>query len=75
MSNLRRFLNRLSSLLRAHRAESELAREIDAHLQLQFVEKGRTREEARYAAKRAFGGVEQTRELQRDSHFDSPPKF
>ncbi|MEX2273187.1 MAG: ABC transporter permease [Vicinamibacterales bacterium] len=69
MSRLRRFASRIFLSLRTSRAESELSREISAHLQLledQFVAKGMSREDARYAAKRAFGGVEQAKELQRD---------
>ena len=70
MSALRRLVHRLASLFRPNRAETELTREIDAHLQLledQFVDKGLPRDEARYAARRAFGGVEQTKERQRDA--------
>jgi putative ABC transport system permease protein len=70
MSALRRLAYRLASLFRLNRAETELTREINAHLQLledQFVEKGLPRHEAKYAARRAFGGVEQTKELQRDA--------
>jgi putative ABC transport system permease protein len=70
MSSLRRLLRRLAALFHQNRAETDLAREIDAHLQLledQFVEKGLPRGEARLAARRAFGGVEQTKELQRDA--------
>jgi hypothetical protein len=66
---LRRLLSRIAVLFQPGRAESELAREIDAHLRLledQHVENGMSRDEARYAAKRAFGGVEQAKELQRD---------
>ena len=67
--HVRRFFHRLAALFRSGRAESELAREINAHLQLaedRFVEQGMTRDDARYAARRAFGGVEQAKELQRD---------
>lgn len=67
---VRRFLRRLSTLFRFSRAEHELSREITAHLQLledQFVAQGMSRHDARYAAKRAFGGVEQAKELQRDA--------
>jgi hypothetical protein len=70
MSTFRRFFHRLATLFRSNRAETDLAREIDAHLQLledQFVEKGLPPAEARAAARRAFGGVEQTKELQRDA--------
>ena len=69
MSALRRVLRRVTTTFRAGRAETELAREIHAHLQLledQFVSDGMTREDARDAARRAFGGVEQVKERQRD---------
>ena len=70
MSDLRRFARRVATLFRLSRAEQELAREIQAHLQLledQFVERGMSRHDARAAAKRAFGGVEQAKEHQRDA--------
>ncbi len=69
MTEIRRFLNRLVKLFRPGKADSDLSREIAAHLQLledRFVSQGMRCDEARYAAKRAFGGVEQTKELQRD---------
>src|SRR5262245_6887041 len=69
MSGLRRVFRRVTSAFRPGRAERELAREIDAHLQLiedRFVEQGMTPKEARFAARRAFGGVEQAKERQRD---------
>src|SRR5262249_40865057 len=46
--------------LNRRRAERELQEEIDAHLEMETQEKiadGRSREEARYAAHRAFGSV------------------
>ena len=61
---------RLLSFLRAGRAERELTREMTAHLrQLEddFIRKGLPPEEARLAARRAFGGVEQAKESQRDA--------
>jgi len=70
MTALRRFLRRLLSLVRSDRAEQDLAREIDAHLQLledQFVARGMSASDARIAARRAFGGVEQAKEHQRDA--------
>src|SRR4051812_26776367 len=69
-SSLRRFFLRLVSLLRTRRAETELSREIESHLQLlqdRFLEQGMNAEEARHAARRAFGGVEQAKDHQRDS--------
>ena len=70
MFNIRRFLLRLLSFFRTGRAESDLVREINAHLQLledRFVAQGMTPEDARYAARRAFGGVERAKEHQRDA--------
>jgi len=70
VTSLRRFLHRIIALVRSGRAESDLAREIGAHVQLiedQFVAEGMSREDARYAARRAFGGVEQAKELHRDA--------
>lgn len=67
---VRRFLLRLVNFFCAGKADSDLTREIDAHLQLledQFIAKGMTPVDARYAAKRAFGGVDQTKERQRDT--------
>ena len=49
----------------------EVTREINAHLQLledDYVARGMSPEEARFAARRAFGGqVEQTKLRQRDA--------
>ena len=70
MSALRRFLLRLHNFLRPGRTEPDLAREVASHLTLledEFIRRGMTPEEARLAAKRAFGGVEQTKELYRDA--------
>ena len=70
MSNIRLFFHRLSASFRGRRAEADLAREINAHLQLleeKFVAEGMSPEEARFAARRAFGNIEQTKELQRDA--------
>jgi len=67
---MRRFFHRLLSLVRHGRAEDDLTREVDAHLRLledNFVARGMSADEARYAARRAFGGVEQAKELQRDA--------
>jgi putative ABC transport system permease protein len=70
MTTIRRFVLRLRSFFRPGAAEAELSREIHAHLQLledEFVSKGMSRDEARLAARRAFGGVEQAKEHQRDA--------
>src|SRR5262245_47149143 len=60
---------RLRSLLRRGRVEEELDEELRYHLDRQIEEnltKGMTAEEARYAALRALGGVEQHKEECRD---------
>jgi predicted permease len=70
MSGLRRLLHRFYSVLRPGRSELELAREITSHLRLledEFQRRGMSVEDARVAARRAFGGVEQAKELQRDA--------
>jgi putative ABC transport system permease protein len=66
----RRFFSRIVALFRSGRAEHELSREIDAHLRLledRFLAQGMSPGEARVAARRAFGGVEQVKEQQRDA--------
>jgi predicted permease len=75
MAHLRRVLRRLAALFRSHRAESELAREIDAHLRLledKYLAQGLGAVEARQAARREFGGVEQAKEHQRDARTFRP---
>ena len=70
MASLRRWLRRLSTFVRTNRAEAELTREISSHLRFledEFIAKGMSAEEARYAARRAFGGVEQAKEHQREA--------
>jgi hypothetical protein len=52
-----------------YRAEEELAREVASHLTLladDFERRGMSPEEARLAAKRAYGGVEQAKQAHRD---------
>ncbi|MDE3156270.1 MAG: ABC transporter permease [Acidobacteriota bacterium] len=67
---VRRFVARLAAFLRPSRAERGLAREVEAHLAL-IEDEGRRRglsgDDARLAARRAFGGVEQAKEQQRDA--------
>jgi putative ABC transport system permease protein len=70
MTTIRRFVLRLLSFFRPGAAEAELSREIHSHLHLledEFVSKGMPRDEAQLAARRAFGGVEQAKEHQRDA--------
>jgi predicted permease len=66
---MRRFFARLANLFRGRRAESDMAREIEAHLALlrdEFERQGMSPEDARHAAKRAYGGFEQAKELHRE---------
>src|SRR5919108_6134955 len=60
---------RLRSLFRRRQVEQELDEELRYHLEQQieeYIAKGMTEEEARYAALRALGGVEQRKEECRD---------
>ena len=69
MKRMRILVSRFMELFRKARRERELNEEVGAHLEM-LVEKYRRRgmppEEARYAALRSFGGVEQTKERYRD---------
>ena len=70
MAPLRQFVLRFLSLFRNGRAEHELTREVESHLALLedgFVAEGMTRADAKLAARRAFGGVDQAKERQRDA--------
>ncbi len=65
-----RFIRRLINVVRPDRAEPDLAREIAAHLALiedDFRRRGLSAEDARLAARRVFGGVEQTKDRHRDA--------
>src|SRR5262245_54956324 len=60
----------LRALLRRSRAESELDEELNYHIEQQTeqnIRLGMSQEEARYAARKAFGGVEQAKERSRDA--------
>ena len=66
---MRTFLSRLLDVVLASRRERRLHDEIQAHLDLltdQFVSRGMTPADARLAARRAFGGLEQMKEAYRD---------
>jgi putative ABC transport system permease protein len=67
---VRRFLARLSMLVRRSPTEHEMHREIESHLALlqeHFEQRGMTPQEAYRAARRAYGGVEQSKELHREA--------
>jgi predicted permease len=65
----RRFLYRFRSLFRKGRLEREMEKELRFHLEMEAeknIRRGMNEEEARLAARRSFGGVEQTKEAYRD---------
>jgi predicted permease len=69
MKHLRRIFLRFYLLFANSKVEAELAREIDAHLVLledEYLRQGMTPEDARRAARLAYGGVEQATQLHRD---------
>jgi len=69
MIYLRRLLSKFWGLFHNARVEVELEREITAHLALledDFRRKGMSAEEAHLAARLAYGGVEQAKQLHRD---------
>jgi putative ABC transport system permease protein len=64
------FVNRLRGLSRRSRLERELDEELQHHIELktqEFIDGGMLPDEARYAALRAFGGVEQKKKEGRDA--------
>jgi predicted permease len=70
MARLKRFFRRLSNVVRPGRLEPDLARELASHLRLledEYRRRGMAPEDARLAARHAFGGVEQTKDLHRDA--------
>ena len=70
MSALRRFLLRLFHAVRPGSAEAELDREVHAHLGViedEYRAAGMSADAARRAARRALGGVAQTKEQHRDA--------
>ncbi len=69
MRYLRRIFLRFYQLFTNSKAEAELAREIAAHLALledEYIRQGMSAGEARLAARRAYGGVEQAKQLHRN---------
>jgi hypothetical protein len=69
MTWLRIFIHRLCGLFLKRKMERDLEDEIRLHLDMQIEDNlrlGMSPEEARYAAMRKFGGVEQVKESYRD---------
>src|SRR4051794_7783393 len=66
---LRAIAQRFRALVRREQLDAEMSEEMRTHLELQALEnekRGMSADEARYAAQRAFGGVEQIKERGRD---------
>jgi putative ABC transport system permease protein len=66
---LRVFLSRVLDVLLHRRREGRLSQEVEAHLDLlteEYVARGLSREDAQYAAQRAFGGVERIKTIHRE---------
>jgi predicted permease len=66
---LKRLVSKCKTLFRNRQMEEELEREITSHLALleeDFLRRGMRAEEARLAARRAYGGVEQAKQMHRD---------
>ncbi len=69
MRHCRWLFAKLKNLFRRGRADRELDREVSAHralLEDEFQHRGITPDEARIHARRAYGGVEQAKQLQRE---------
>src|SRR5882724_4829239 len=69
MSGWREFRFRVRSAVSKRRLEAEMAEEIREHLELRIernLAAGMAPDEARYAARRSFGGIEQIKERGRD---------
>ncbi len=69
MAHWRRIIAKLRSLLGNTRAEEDLAREVASHLTLladDFEHRGMPPAEARIAARRAYGSLEQAKQAHRD---------
>jgi predicted permease len=67
---MRRFLARLAKFFCRQKAEQEMVREMRAHLALleeELERRGLPPEEAKLAALRSYGGVEQSKELHREA--------
>src|SRR6202050_4974461 len=69
MRHLRRLFAKLKNLFRGRHVEHELTREVSAHLTLledEFQRRGMSPDAARLQARRAYGGVEQAKQLHRE---------
>jgi predicted permease len=69
MTRLFIFLSRLHGLFQKQRFEDEMSAEMQSHVEMQIddlVRQGMSPQEARYAALRRFGGMDQIKETYRD---------
>ncbi|HEV8042313.1 MAG TPA: ABC transporter permease [Bryobacteraceae bacterium] len=69
MLHARRLFAKLRNLFRRVSADRDLDREVSAHLTLledEFRRRGMSPEDARFEARRAYGGVEQAKQLHRE---------
>jgi len=69
MTRLREFASRIRALFSKSRLDQDLDEELRAHLEMlveENVRRGMRVEDARSAARRSFGGIEQTKEAYRD---------
>jgi predicted permease len=69
MTRLREFASRIRALFGKSRLDQDLDEELRAHIEMlveENVRRGMSVEAARYAARRSFGGIEQTKEAYRD---------
>ncbi|OLE57710.1 MAG: hypothetical protein AUG13_02635 [Chloroflexi bacterium 13_1_20CM_2_59_7] len=69
MERWRVAVNRIRGLFARRNKEKELDAELRAHLEMlaeENIRRGMSPEEARHAARREFGGVEQTKEIYRE---------
>src|SRR5262245_12339112 len=67
---MRRFINRLLSVFRHHDADAELDREIASHFALledEYIRRGLTADDARFAARRAMGSIALVKDVHRDA--------
>jgi predicted permease len=69
MSRLRQLASRIRGMFSHNRLDRDLDEELSVHLEMLVEEnlrRGMSLDEARYAARRSFGGLQQTRESYRD---------
>ena len=69
MGSIREFIFRVKALFRRRKLEDEMAEELQEHIELRTernIAAGMSPDEAHYAARRSFGGLEQIKEQARD---------